>query len=98
MQLHISKKACVSVYPSLEQQGILWFWPDLSQGPINMEAAAKPPPLFPEFSDSSFGYDVSSRDLEYGFGSETMIAKYLITYSSPLSKVYSSKLLVLLYH
>ncbi|KAG0614122.1 hypothetical protein M758_6G152500 [Ceratodon purpureus] len=69
--LHESKKACVTVYPSMEHQGILWFWPDLSQGSINVEAAANPPPHIPEFGDPAFGFDLSSRDLEYGY--ETLI-------------------------
>uniref|UniRef100_A0A7I4D6Q8 Rieske domain-containing protein n=1 Tax=Physcomitrium patens TaxID=3218 RepID=A0A7I4D6Q8_PHYPA len=70
-QRHRSKRACVSVYPSMEQQGILWFWSDLSQGPVNIEAAANPPPVFSELSDPDFGYDISLRDLEYSY--ETLI-------------------------
>jgi len=68
---HTSKRACVAVYPSMVQQGILWYWPDLSQGPINMQAAANPPPVFAEFEDPTFKYDLSARDLEYGY--ETLI-------------------------
>lgn len=71
-QRHRSKRACVSVYPSMEQQGILWFWSDLSQGPVNIEAAANPPPVFSELSDPDFGYDISLRDLEYSLASETL--------------------------
>lgn len=58
----------------MEQQGIIWFWPDLSQGPINIEAAANPPAMFSEFSDPTFKYDISSRDLEYGLASEITVS------------------------
>ena len=70
LQLHESKRACVQVYPSMEQQGILWFWPDLSQGSINVEAAASPPPNFPWLNNPEFAYDMSTRDLEYGWATE----------------------------
>lgn len=97
MQAHTSKRACASVYPSIEQQGILWFWPDLSQGAINMEAAAHPPPVFPELSDPSFKFDLTWRDMEYGlvvslqkyirFNRCNLKQKHLISFCSSFFKV-----------
>lgn len=65
--LHKSKKACATVYPSMEQQGLLWFWPDLSHGAINIEAAANPPPFFPELNDPAYAFDMAARECEYGY-------------------------------
>ncbi|KAG0583455.1 hypothetical protein KC19_3G137300 [Ceratodon purpureus] len=72
---HTSTKACVTVYPSIEQQGFLWFWPDLSQGAINIEAAANPPPFFPELNDPTYGFDMSVREVEYGY--DTLVENLL---------------------
>ena len=63
---HTSRKACATVYPSIEQQGLIWFWPDLSQGAINVEAAANPPPVFPELDDPAYAFDMAVRECEYG--------------------------------
>ncbi|GAA0172321.1 oxygenase [Lithospermum erythrorhizon] len=67
-QVHTSKKACVGVYPSYVQNGILWFWPstDAQYKHIILE---KKPPYVPELDDPSYTRpeEFLTRDLPYGY-------------------------------
>eukprot|EP00252_Welwitschia_mirabilis_P026827 TRINITY_DN894_c0_g1_i2.p1 TRINITY_DN894_c0_g1~~TRINITY_DN894_c0_g1_i2.p1 ORF type:complete len:528 (-),score=69.68 TRINITY_DN894_c0_g1_i2:301-1884(-) len=64
---HSSKRACVSAYPSLSQQGIVWFWPNTS-AEFRSILSERKPPLIPGLSDPSFqSHFPSMRDLPYGY-------------------------------
>ncbi|XP_076883894.1 protochlorophyllide-dependent translocon component 52, chloroplastic-like [Bidens hawaiensis] len=65
-QVHTFQKACVAVYPSTVQNGILWFWPntDLQHKDI---VTKKKPPCIPELDDPSFTYQMFNRDIPYGY-------------------------------
>ncbi|XP_038880155.1 protochlorophyllide-dependent translocon component 52, chloroplastic-like [Benincasa hispida] len=64
--VHSSKKACVAVYPSTVQNGIVWFWPnsDPKFKDIIME---KKPPFIPELDDPSYVKLEGNRDMAYGY-------------------------------
>lgn len=64
--VHTSKRACASTYPSLQQQGIVWFWPN-TDPQFKDIAMDKKPPLIPVLSDPSFPCTLSMRDLPYGY-------------------------------
>lgn len=64
--VHTSKRACASTYPSLQQQGIIWFWPN-TDPEFKDTALEKKPPLIPALSDPSFPCTLSMRDLPYGY-------------------------------
>ncbi|KAI7739464.1 hypothetical protein M8C21_021911 [Ambrosia artemisiifolia] len=64
--VHSFRKACVGVYPSTVQNGILWFWPNTDpqyKDIINK----KKPPYIPELDDPSFLVQWFTRDLPYGY-------------------------------
>ncbi|KAH9328154.1 hypothetical protein KI387_000262, partial [Taxus chinensis] len=64
--VHTSKRACARVYPSLQQQGIIWFWPNAD--PLFKDIALeKKPPFIPVLSDPSFPATLSMRDVPYGY-------------------------------
>ncbi|KAL5980766.1 hypothetical protein ACLOJK_028676 [Asimina triloba] len=64
--IHTSKKACVAVYPSYEQNKIVWFWPstDPQYKDILMK---KKPPYIAELDDPLFTSSFGIRDIPYGF-------------------------------
>ncbi|CAK9328120.1 unnamed protein product [Citrullus colocynthis] len=64
--VHSSKKACVAVYPSTVQNGIVWFWPnsDPKFKDIIME---KKPPFIPELDNPSYVKLEGNRDMAYGY-------------------------------
>ncbi|OMO90743.1 hypothetical protein COLO4_18918 [Corchorus olitorius] len=66
MPVHTFKKACVGVYPSTMQHGIVWFWPntDPQYKDIIMK---KKPPYFPVLEDPSFTKMIGNRDFPYGY-------------------------------
>ncbi|KAF5201509.1 Protochlorophyllide-dependent translocon component 52 protein, partial [Thalictrum thalictroides] len=68
LQVNTSKKACVAVYPTIEQNQILWFWPN-SASQYKDIAVKEKPPYIPELNDPSFMPNTtSSRDIPYGEG------------------------------
>ncbi|KAF5188182.1 Protochlorophyllide-dependent translocon component 52 protein [Thalictrum thalictroides] len=73
--VNTSKKACVAVYPSIEQNQILWFWPNSAYQ--YKDIAAKEKPLyFPELDDPSYYTPtISTRDIPYGY--EVMIENFM---------------------
>ncbi|KAA0055708.1 protochlorophyllide-dependent translocon component 52 [Cucumis melo var. makuwa] len=64
--VHTSKRACVSVYPSVVQNDILWFWPN-NDPQYKDIMAKKTPPFIPELDDPSYTKLIISRDLPYGY-------------------------------
>lgn len=67
-----SKRACATVLPTREVQGLLWVWPDAS--PDGLVASTDPdnaPALVPDMSDPGFGGFWYMRDLPYSY--ETLI-------------------------
>lgn len=64
--VHTSKKACTRVYPCVQQQGIIWFWPNTDPHFKDI-AVEKKPPFVPGLSDPSSPYTLSMRDLPYGY-------------------------------
>ncbi|XP_057827217.2 protochlorophyllide-dependent translocon component 52, chloroplastic isoform X2 [Cryptomeria japonica] len=61
--VHTSKRACAGVYPSLLQQGIIWFWPNTDPHiPPN-----KTPPFIPMLSNPSSQASLTMRDIHYGY-------------------------------
>ncbi|CAO2836829.1 unnamed protein product [Amaranthus hypochondriacus] len=65
-QVHTSKKACVTVYPSTVQNGIVWFWPN-PDPEFKDILQKKKPPFFPELDDPSYSHLISNRDINYGY-------------------------------
>lgn len=61
-----SVRASAAVYPSVEQEGIIWFWPDSRPESKNI-AETKLPPSIPALADPAFYDELSSRDLPYGY-------------------------------
>ncbi|MCL7042589.1 hypothetical protein MKW94_000159 [Papaver nudicaule] len=60
------KKACARAYPSLEQNKLLWFWPNTD--PQYKDIAAKEkPPYIPELDDPSFTSLMGNREIPYGY-------------------------------
>ncbi|GLJ46453.1 hypothetical protein SUGI_0979090 [Cryptomeria japonica] len=64
--VHTFKKACARVYPCLQQQGIIWFWPN-TDPQFKDIAVEKRPPFIPGLSDPSFPCTLSMRDIPYGY-------------------------------
>ncbi|EPS70271.1 hypothetical protein M569_04489, partial [Genlisea aurea] len=64
--IHTSKRACVSVYPSCVQNGILWFWPNSDPQYTNI-FAEKQPHYIPELDDPSYTNLMICRDIPYGY-------------------------------
>lgn len=61
-----SQIACASVYPSVEKDGLLWFWPDTRPEFQNI-AARKPPPSIPALTDPAFKEKLHSMNLPYSY-------------------------------
>ncbi|XP_057773260.1 flavonoid 8-hydroxylase 2, chloroplastic-like isoform X2 [Salvia miltiorrhiza] len=65
--IHNAKKACVAVYPSCVQNGILWFWPNSDPHYKDIHSKIKPH-YIPELDDPSFANTtLMSRELGYGY-------------------------------
>ncbi|XP_062076553.1 protochlorophyllide-dependent translocon component 52, chloroplastic-like [Humulus lupulus] len=64
--VHTSKKACVSVYPSTVQNGIVWFWPNTDSQYKDIILKQKPP-YIAEIDDPSFTKLMGNRDIPYGY-------------------------------
>ncbi|KAI3798290.1 hypothetical protein L1987_33561 [Smallanthus sonchifolius] len=64
--VHTFKKACVAVYPSTVQNGIVWFWPNTDPQYKDI-LTKKKPPYIPELDDPSFTYQMFCRDIPYGY-------------------------------
>ncbi|CAN6476346.1 unnamed protein product [Victoria cruziana] len=64
--VHTSKRACAFAYPSIEQNGIVWFWP--STDPQYKDIGEKlKPPLLPKVDHPSYTSLLASRDIPYGY-------------------------------
>ncbi|ONK74784.1 uncharacterized protein A4U43_C03F10110 [Asparagus officinalis] len=64
--VHTFPKACAAVYPSYEQNKVLWFWPNTT--PEYKDIAEKEkPPYVPELDDPSYACAMGTRDLHYGY-------------------------------
>ncbi|KAL5720544.1 Protochlorophyllide-dependent translocon component 52 [Ranunculus cassubicifolius] len=60
------KKACATVYPSIVQNQIIWFWP--SSDPQFKDIAVKQkPPYIAGLDDPSFTPSMGNRDIPYGY-------------------------------
>ncbi|XP_041992861.1 protochlorophyllide-dependent translocon component 52, chloroplastic-like [Salvia splendens] len=64
--VHTSSKACVAVYPSCLQNGILWFWPNSDPQFKNIHSTKKPH-FIPELDDPSYSNMIISREIGYGY-------------------------------
>ncbi|KAL1557444.1 Flavonoid 8-hydroxylase 2, chloroplastic [Salvia divinorum] len=64
--VHMSKKACVAVYPSCVQNGIVWFWPNPDPKYKEIHSTKKPH-YVRELDDPSFVYTMTSREIGYGY-------------------------------
>ncbi|GKB24788.1 putative Rieske [2Fe-2S] iron-sulfur domain-containing protein, partial [Tanacetum coccineum] len=64
--VHTFKKACVAVYPSTVQNGIVWFWPNADPKYRDI-LDKKKPPYIPELDDPSFINHMFNRDIPYGY-------------------------------
>ncbi|KAJ8465049.1 hypothetical protein OPV22_027601 [Ensete ventricosum] len=64
--VHTFRKACASVYPSFEQNKILWFWPSTDPQCKGIAVKAKPP-YIEELDDPSYTSTMGMRDLPYGY-------------------------------
>ncbi|KAL4578335.1 hypothetical protein LXL04_014456 [Taraxacum kok-saghyz] len=60
------QKACVAVYPSTVQNGIVWFWPN-SDPKYKDILTTKKPPYIPQLDDPSFTFQMYNRDIPYGY-------------------------------
>lgn len=60
------KKACVAVYPSTVQNGMVWFWPS-SDPKFKDILQHKKPPFIPELDDPSYTHLMANRDIHYGY-------------------------------
>ncbi|XXG48478.1 hypothetical protein AAC387_Pa02g2915 [Persea americana] len=65
-QIHTFKKACAAVYPSCEQNGIVWFWPSTEPQYKDILAKEKPP-YIPELDDPSYTRLFGIREIPYGY-------------------------------
>ncbi|KAK1411186.1 hypothetical protein QVD17_37732 [Tagetes erecta] len=63
--VHSFSKACVGVYPSTVQNGIVWFWPNTDPQYKDI-LTEKKPPYVPELDDPSFLGETFTRDIPYG--------------------------------
>ncbi|XP_068637400.1 protochlorophyllide-dependent translocon component 52, chloroplastic [Aristolochia californica] len=64
--VHTSKRACVAVYPSCEQNKIVWFWPN-SDPQFKDILSKKKPPSIDEIDDPSYTSIFGIRDIPYGY-------------------------------
>ncbi|MFS8008945.1 putative pheophorbide a oxygenase [Helianthus anomalus] len=60
------KKACVAVYPSTVQNGIVWFWPNTDPEYKDILTKKKPPSI-PELDDPSYTFQMFNREIPYGY-------------------------------
>lgn len=65
VQVHKNEKACIAVYPSIEQNELLWFWPNSSPQYKDIMHKTRPP-YIPELDDPSFVSILSTREVLYG--------------------------------
>nr|CAD1840416.1 unnamed protein product [Ananas comosus var. bracteatus] len=64
--VHLNTKACAAVYPSVEQNKVLWFWP--STDPQYKDILEKKrPPYIEELDDPSYTCSMGIRELQYGY-------------------------------
>ncbi|KAL1544630.1 Flavonoid 8-hydroxylase 2, chloroplastic, variant 2 [Salvia divinorum] len=63
--VHTSNKACVAVYPSYVQNGLLWFWPNSDPRYKDIHSTKKPH-YIPELDDPSYSNMIISREVAYG--------------------------------
>ncbi|KAF5768368.1 putative pheophorbide a oxygenase [Helianthus annuus] len=66
IKVHSFPKACVAVYPSTVQYGILWFWPN-TDAKYRDILTKKKPPYVAELEDPSFSFQTFNRDIPYGY-------------------------------
>ncbi|XP_074584638.1 protochlorophyllide-dependent translocon component 52, chloroplastic [Curcuma longa] len=59
-------RACASVYPSFEQNKILWFWPNTDPQYKNISERVRPP-YIEELDDPSYTSIEGMRDFPYGY-------------------------------
>lgn len=64
--VHTFQKACVAVYPSTVQNGIVWIWPNTDPKYKDI-LSKKKPPYIPQLDDPSFTFQVYNRDIPYGY-------------------------------
>ncbi|KAG9451413.1 hypothetical protein H6P81_011378 [Aristolochia fimbriata] len=64
--VHTSKRACVAVYPSCEQNKIVWFWPN-SDPQFKDILSKKRPPCIDEIDDPSYTSIFGIREIPYGY-------------------------------
>ncbi|XP_076892803.1 protochlorophyllide-dependent translocon component 52, chloroplastic-like [Bidens hawaiensis] len=64
--VHTLPKACVAVYPSTVQNGIVWFWPNTDSQYKDI-ITKKKPPYIPELDDPSYLVQMFTRDIPYGY-------------------------------
>ncbi|KAD7478162.1 hypothetical protein E3N88_01298 [Mikania micrantha] len=64
--VHSFTKACVAIYPSTVQNGIVWFWPNTDPQYKDI-LTKKKPPYIPELDDPSFTHQMFNRDMPYGY-------------------------------
>ncbi|CAH1436535.1 unnamed protein product [Lactuca virosa] len=64
--VHTFQKACVAVYPSVVQNGIVWFWPNTDPEYKDI-LTKKKPPYIPQLDDPSFTFQMFNRDIPYGY-------------------------------
>ncbi|XP_012835176.1 PREDICTED: protochlorophyllide-dependent translocon component 52, chloroplastic-like [Erythranthe guttata] len=72
--IHTSKKACVAVYPTCVQNGILWFWPN-SDPQYKDILSKKKPHYIPELDDPTYTNSMIARDIPYGPGGALTVKK-----------------------
>ncbi|KAI7742757.1 hypothetical protein M8C21_030012 [Ambrosia artemisiifolia] len=63
--VHSFPKACVGVYPSTVQYGIVWFWPNTDPQYKDI-LTKKKPPYIPELAHPSYAFQTYYRDIPYG--------------------------------
>lgn len=83
MQIHTFKKACAAVYPSCEQNGIVWFWPSTEPQYKDILAKEKPP-YIQELDDPSYTRLFGIREIPYGY------AVLLLELTSPDNNLYGN--------
>ncbi|CAN1182539.1 Protochlorophyllide-dependent translocon component 52, chloroplastic [Linum perenne] len=65
-EVHTSKRACASVYPSTVQNGILWVWPNSDPKYRDILSVQKPP-YISELDDPLFTKPLVNRDFPFGY-------------------------------
>lgn len=68
LQVDTYSRACASVYPSFEQNKILWVWPNTDPRYKNI-AERERPPYIEELDDPSYTSIAGMRDFPYGYNS-----------------------------